>query len=154
MQRNILELAWVRGDNIINLFPAELDDKEITFPFFDQVCAGFPSPAADYEQKPLDPRDYLIKNQSSTFFARVKGSSMVDAGIFENDVIVVDRSINPKVGDIILAVINAEFTVKYLGKNEHGALLIPANKDFQTIEVKDNPSFSVWGVVTGSMRKF
>lgn len=141
MQRDNLELVWVRGDNIINLFPAELDDKEITFPFFDPVCAGFPSPAADYEQSPLDPQDYLIKNQASTFFARVKGNSMIDAGIFENDVIVVNRSINPKIGDIVLAVINAEFTVKYLGNNENGALLIPANKDFKIIEVNDNPSF-------------
>lgn len=145
----------MNATNISAMFLRSQPELHIELPLYlDKVSAGFPSPAADYEEKRLNPDDYLISNKASTFFARVKGDSMIDAGIFENDVIVVDRSVNPKVGDIVLAVINGEFTVKYLGKNKDGALLIPANKDFQTIEVKDNPTFEVWGVVTGSMRKF
>jgi len=83
MNKSNAELVLNRGNNVIDLFLVDVNDKVVTFPFFEPVCAGFPSPAADYEQSPLDPRDYLIKNQASTFFARV------DAGIFENDVIVV-----------------------------------------------------------------
>ena len=79
---------------------------------------------------------------------------MIDAGIFKNDFLIVDKSITPLLGDIVLAVLNEEFTVRYLGENDNGMVLIPANKNHKIIEVKDNSSFEVWGVVTGSMRKF
>ena len=141
--------------NVTNIFFPAISKTKTSLPLYlDKVQAGFPSPASDYEEKRLNPDDYLITNKASTFFARVKGNSMVDAGIFEGDVIVVDRSVNPQVGDMVLAVMDGDFTVKYLGKNENGALLIPANKEYKTIEVGDNPTFEVWGVVTGSMRKF
>jgi len=138
-----------------NIFGQAESEYKLHFPLYqDKVAAGFPSPASDYVEKRLNPDDYLIRNKDSTFFAEVTGDSMIDAGIFTGDVIVVDRSIDAKLGHIVLAVIDGEFTVKYLGKDETGALLIPANKDFKTIQVKDNASFSVWGVVTGSMRRF
>lgn len=79
---------------------------------------------------------------------------MIDAGIFEDDVLVIDRSTIAQIGDIVLAVLDGEFTVKTLGRSKQGARLIPANKHYPVIEVKQEQSFEVWGVVTGSMRKF
>ena len=78
-------------------------------------------------EKRLNPSDYLVQNDSATFFVRVKGDSMIDAGIFDNDVLVVDRSRVPAIGDVILAILDGEFTVKTLGKSKSGARLIPAN---------------------------
>lgn len=119
-----------------------------------KVAAGFPSPADDHVEERLSPNSYLVKNVNATFCVRVKGNSMIDAGIFENDVLVVDRSRVAQVGDIVLAVLDSEFTVKTLGKSKSGARLIPANKNYPVIEVSEHQSFEVWGVVTGSMRKF
>jgi len=128
-------------------------ERKFRLPLFISKATTSP-PSVDSKQQNLSPNDYLITNSENTFVVKAKGDSMIDAGIFAGDVIVVDRSIDAKLGHIVLAVIDGEFTVKYLGKDETGALLIPANKDFKTIHVKDNPSFSVWGVVTGSMRRF
>jgi len=119
-----------------------------------KVVAGFPSPADDHVEKRLNPNDYLIANDSSTFFVQVKGDSMIDASIFEKDVLVVDRSRTAQTGDIVLAVLDGEFTIKILGQSGTGACLIPANRDYPVIRIKENQSFEVWGVVTGSMRKF
>lgn len=131
------------------------NDGSISLPLYlSTVAAGFPSPADDHIEKRLDPRDYLIENNTTTFFVRVQGHSMIDAGIFDNDVLVVDRSLTATVGDIILAILDGEFTVKTLGKSKLGPRLIPANKSFPVIEIKEGQSFEVWGVVTGSMRKF
>lgn len=116
--------------------------------------AGFPSPADDHVERRLNPNEYLIANDDETFFVRVKGDSMVDAGIFEGDVLVIDRARRPQIGDIVLAVLDGEFTVKTLGQDKHGARLIPANPHYPVIAVKPEQSFDVWGVVTGSMRKF
>jgi DNA polymerase V len=79
---------------------------------------------------------------------------MINAGIFDDDVLVVDRSRVAQIGDIVLAVLDAEFTVKTLGKSKQGARLIPANNNYPVIEIKEGQSFEVWGVITGSMRKF
>jgi DNA polymerase V len=113
-----------------------------------------PSSADEHIERRLNPSHYLVENDSSTFFVRVKGDSMVDAGIFEDDVLVVDRSRLPQVGDIVLALLDAEFTVKTLGRSKQGVRLIPANRKYPVIEVKEGQSFEVWGVITGSMRKF
>lgn len=119
-----------------------------------KVAAGFPSPADDHVETRLSPNSYLVDNDDATFCVRVKGESMIDAGIFDNDVLVVDRSRTAQIGDIVLAVLDGEFTVKTLGRSRTGARLIPANKDYPVIEVKEAQYFEVWGVVTGSMRKF
>lgn len=119
-----------------------------------KVAAGFPSPADDHVESRLSPSDYLVENDSATFFVRVKGESMIDARIFDNDVLVIDRSRTPNIGDIVLAVLDGEFTVKTLGRSKTGPKLIPANSKFPVIEIKEGQSFEVWGVVTGSMRKF
>jgi DNA polymerase V len=125
------------------------------FPLYtSKVAAGFPSPADDHVEQQLNPSDYLVENNATTFFVRVKGDSMIEAGIFDNDVLVIDRSRTQQNGDIILAILDGEFTVKILGQSKKGVTLIPANRNYSVIEIKEEQSFEIWGVVTGSMRKF
>lgn len=142
-------------DNVAEIVEPALDTEPVLLPLYTtKVSAGFPSPADDHVEKRLNPNEYLVDNTSQTFFVRVKGDSMIDAGIFEDDVLVIDRSRVPQIGDIVLAMLDGEFTVKTLGKGKDGARLIPANKFYPVIEIKSEQSFEIWGVVTGSMRKF
>jgi DNA polymerase V len=97
---------------VVEIFVPE-DGEKIELPLFlESVSAGFPSPADDYLENKLDLNQHLIKNPPATFFVRVTGDSMVDAGIYSGDILVVDRSLNPKDGNIVIAVINGELTVK------------------------------------------
>ena len=142
-------------DNVVEIVELAADRTSLSLPFYTtKVAAGFPSPADDHVEKRMDPSEYLIDNETATFFVRVKGDSMIDAGIFEDDVLVIDRTRVPQVGDIVLAMLDGEFTVKTLGKNKDGIRLLPANKLYPVIEVGKEQSFEIWGVVTGSMRKF
>ncbi len=126
-------------------------DGTVSMPLYDHsVSAGFPSPAADHVESRLTTDDYLIKNPVSTFFVKVKGDSMIDAGISHGDVLIVDRSIDPVVGNIVLAELDGEFTVKYLGHHQ----LIPANSKYKPIRFIEGQTVSLVGVVTGSMRKY
>lgn len=123
--------------------------------FLSQVAAGFPSPADDHIEQRLDLNQYMIRHDAATYFVRVKGDSMMEAGICDNDVLVVDRSLPARVGGIVVAVVNGELTVKTLGRTPDGhPLLAPANAKYAAIEIKDGMSFEVWGVVTGVVRKF
>lgn len=120
-----------------------------------KVSAGFPSPAEEHVEKRLDPNDFLIDQEDATFFVTIQGYSMIDVGLMPGDKAVVDRSKTPNVGDIVLAVINGEFTIKTLAKNKSGApRLLPANKNFKPIEISEEMQFEIWGVVTGSFRRF
>ena len=123
--------------------------------FSTKVAAGFPSPADDHVEKRLDLNEYLITQADATFFVRITGSSMIDAGIFEGDVAVVDRAKLASLGDTVLAVIDGEFTIKTLSKSKNGnPRLLPANPSFSPIEILEGMQFEVWGVVTGTVRKF
>lgn len=120
-----------------------------------KVSAGFPSPAEEHVEKRLNPNDFLIDQDDATFFVTIQGYSMVDVGLMPGDKAVVDRSKTANVGDIVLAVINGEFTIKTLAKSKSGApRLMPANKDFKPIEITEEMQFEIWGVVTGSFRRF
>ena len=112
------------------------------------IEAGFPSPADDHLDISLDLNKYLIKHPASTFYIYVKGDSMVDDGIYSGDIMIVDKSLNPKSNDIIIAVINGDFTVKKLYKNNNKIFLIPANKKYGLIPITDEMDFEIWGVVT------
>ena len=141
--------------NVSQIYPIGLLSPTFDLPLYtSSVPAGFPSPADEHVEQRLNPNDYLIDNESATFFVRVQGDSMIDAGIFNGDVLVIDRSRKAKVGDIVLAALDGEFTVKILGKNKIAPRLIPANKDYPVIEIGEGQSFEIWGVVSGSMRKF
>lgn len=139
------------------MLPA-IDPQAIKLPLFNsKVPAGFPSPADDHVEKRLDPNEFLIDQADATFFVTIQGESMIDVGLMPNDKAVIDRSKKPKVGDIVLAVIDGEFTIKILNRQKNGQpRLLPANATgkFQPIEIKEGMQFEVWGVVTGSFRRF
>lgn len=118
------------------------------------VNAGFPSPAADYMEGELDLNQFLIRNPDATFFIRVNGDSMINAGIFDNDTLVVDRSLQARDGSIILAIVDGEFTVKRFVSQNGKMLLVPENRNYHLIDVSKNESFQIWGVVTSTIHKF
>jgi DNA polymerase V len=133
-----------------------LHHVQVSLPLYSsKVSAGFPSPAEEHVEKRLNPNDFLIDQEDATFFVTIQGFSMMDVGLLPGDKAVVDRSKTSNIGDIVLAVINGEFTIKTLAKNKSGApRLLPANKDFKPIEITEEMQFEIWGVVTGSFRRF
>ena len=114
---------------------------------------AFPSPADDYLDMDLNLHDYLIKHPSATFCVKAIGDSMIDAGIKSSDVMVVDRALTPKNNDIILAVIDGEFTVKRIKKNNNELYLMPANENYRPVKITKDMDFQVWGVVTFIIHK-
>jgi DNA polymerase V len=112
------------------------------------VSAGFPSPADDYLELSLDLNKYLIKHPAATFYVRVKGDSMINAGIHDGDLLIVDKSVEPENDDVVVCVINGEFTVKRLKKVNGEIYLIPENSHYQAVKISENMDFQVWGVVT------
>ena len=117
------------------------------------VPAGFPSPAADHAQKRIDLNKHLIRNGDATFVFRVAGDSMMGIGIYEGDRLLIDRSIEPKHNNIVLAVLNSEFTVKRLYKRGGVVKLIAENPLYPPIVIKEADDFTVWGVVTYNLHK-
>ena len=122
--------------------------------FGHKVEAGFPSPADDYIEGRLSLDEHLIQHREATFFVRAKGNSMVGAGIFDGDLLVVDRSLTPSSGDIVIAVLDAELTVKRLIRRDGMVILKPENPDFKEIVLKEGQELQVWGVVTSTTKKF
>ncbi len=112
------------------------------------VSAGFPSPAADYEEDKLDLNRYLIKNPAATFFVRVTGYSMMGAGIYSGDLLVVDRSLEPKDKSVVIAVIDGELTVKRIRIGNKKITLQPENENYSVQQITEDTDFQVWGVVT------
>ena len=123
--------------------------EEIKLPLVETfINAGFPSPADDYLEAKLDLNQLLIQNPSSTFFARVRGNSMVDAGIYDGDILIIDKSLEPKQTSILVCFIDGEFTVKKVQKKNGDFYLMPQNKEFSPIKVDKGSDFRLWGVVT------
>lgn len=118
------------------------------------AACGFPSPADDYLDRPLDFNELLIQNEAATFAVRIAGESMIGVGLFPNDIAVIDRSVEPVSGHIVLALLDGEFTIKTLRKRSGRIFLVPANKAFKEIEVPEGASFEIWGVLTRSIRMF
>ena len=116
--------------------------------FMSRVQAGFPSPADDYIEQGLDLNDFLIKRPTATFFMKVAGDSMKDAGINNDDILIVDRSLTAIHNCIVVAVVNSEYTVKRLQKIKDKIYLMPENKKYPVIEIKEGMDFEIWGVVT------
>jgi DNA polymerase V len=118
------------------------------------ASCGFPSPADDYLDRPLDFNELLIENPAATFAVRASGLSMIGAGIFPNDICVVNRARNVAHENIVLALIDGEFTIKrYLVRNQV-VTLHPENPDFKDIVITEGREFEVWGVITRSIRMF
>jgi DNA polymerase V len=111
------------------------------------MSAGFPSPAQDYLDGKLDLNTYLIEHPAATFFMRMSGDAMIDAGIFDNDLLIVDRSIEPQNNSIIIAVLNGELTVKRIVKTKQTIYIENRLKE-KSIKITQDIDFSIWGVVT------
>ncbi len=113
-----------------------------------RVAAGFPSPADDYIEGKLDLNQHLVKHPAATFFVRVEGDSMIGAGIHSGDILVVDRSLKPCHGKIVIAVLNGELTVKRLEQRKGILRLLPENNSYPAVEITAAMDFMIWGVVT------
>lgn len=130
---------------------AVINDESLDFclPLYSSsVSAGFPSPAEDHMEAKLDLNKHLIKHPAATFFVKASGLSMINAGIHPGDILVVDRSLEPKNGKIVIAAINGELTVKRFVSDAKGKFLCPENEDFSRIELNASMDIVIWGVVT------
>jgi DNA polymerase V len=118
-------------------------------PFFTaRVAAGFPSPADDFVEKHIDLNELLVEHPAATFFVRVEGESMINAGIHDGDVLIVDRSLRPGNGNIVVAVLDGELTVKRIKKKKNRLYLAAENSEFPVFEITGEMELRVWGVVT------
>jgi DNA polymerase V len=117
------------------------------------VSCGFPSPAQDYIETSLDLNERLITKPASTFFVRTKGDSMQNAGIFDGDLLIIDRSVSAKHNHIVLAILNGEFTLKKLMQKNGQTLLIAENQKYSPISITEDCDFQVWGVATYCIHK-
>lgn len=148
-----MKFKYLNTDKKLQFYTIEDVDLNSVPLYGDTVPAGFPSPADDYLDMDLNLHDYLVQHPSATFCVRAIGDSMIDAGIKSHDVMVVDRALTPKNNDIVLAVVNGEFTVKRIKKNENELYLIPANDNYRPVKITEEMNFQVWGVVTFIIHK-
>ena len=118
------------------------------------VAAGFPSPAEDHMVKRIDLMEQLIRHPQATFLLRIRGESMREAGIFDNDVVLVDRAINPRSGHVVVAVVDGEFVCKTLWQRAGRIKLKAANPTFADISPKEGQIVEVWGVVVAAIKQF
>ena len=118
-------------------------------PFYQHlVPAGFPSPADDFLEERINLNTLLVQHPSATFFVKVSGNSMIHAGIHDKDLLIVDRSITPSHGKIVIAAVNGELTVKRLIIEDNKIILMPENPEFSPLEISTDTDFRLWGVVT------
>ena len=145
-------------DTVADFILPAIDLTSIALPLFSsKVPAGLPSPAEEHVEKRLDPSEFLIDHKEATFFVTVQGYSMIDVGLMPNDIAVIDRSKIASIGDIVVALVDGEFTIKILNRKKDGMpRLLPANSSgaFAPIEIKEGMAFEVWGVVISSFRRF
>ena len=138
------------------IFPIGLKSKPASgeWPIFaSTIAAGFPSPADDYIESRIDLNEYLVQHKEATFFLRVQGDSMTGLGILDNDLLVVDRSLPVGDGNIVIAAIGGEFTVKQLVHNHKGCVLKAANPAYQDIIINFGDDLEIWGVVRWAIHK-
>ena len=117
------------------------------------ISAGFPSPADDFKEIRISLDNELVKNKDATFYARVSGNSMENAGLSSGDLIVIDRSLNPESNKIAVCFIDGEFTVKRIIKKEGKLYLKPENKNYKKIVIKEEDNLIIWGIVTYVIKK-
>ena len=131
-----------------------INNNTLSLPLYSsKVPAGFPSPADDHMEGKLDLNTHLVKHPTATFFVKASGDSMIGAGIHDGDILVVDRSLEPRQSRIVIAAVDGQLTVKRLKKKGKKIFLVPENKKFRSIELNENNDVKVWGVVTSVIHK-
>ena len=141
------------GEGIKSLHRPQPSTEKIPL-YLCRVEAGFPSPADDHIEKNINLNQHLVRNPAATFFVRAAGNSMINAGIYEGDILVVDRSLEPHSGKIIIAVLNGELTVKRFHKKGNQITLYPENSEYAPIPITAETDFMVWGIVTSVVHEF
>lgn len=155
IQQNLIAMETsLNLDLTITLFEAN-PSSGLELPYFPLgISAGFPSPALDFEDLKIDLHKHLVHNPSATFYGRVKGNSLKNAGISDGDLMVIDRSVSPQNGKIAVVFLNGEFTAKRILKKGKELWLLPENEDYSPIQVGLDQEFVVWGVVTFVIKAF
>ena len=141
MKVEILEASNARGASLTNPL------------YLSPVQAGFPSPAEDCIDRPLDLHEHLVRHASATFFVRARGQSMVNAGIFDGDLLVVDRIIPASHNKVVIAALDGELTVKRLVRRDGRVLLVPENPNYPEIDITEHEYVHIWGGVTSVIHK-
>lgn len=141
-----------KSNNLTFFIPESNEDSGINF-FDTGISAGFPSPADDFKEQRLSLDDELVKNKEATFYARVSGQSMIGAGLDDNDLLVIDRSLEPENNKIAVCFLDGEFTVKRLRVSNDEVWLQPENPNYPTIKITEENNFVIWGIVTNVIKK-
>ncbi len=148
-----MKLSQIHSGSVLDFFTADVTST-LELPLAGSgISAGFPSPAEDFEEISLDLNKTLVKHPAATFYARVKGDSMTDAGIRDGDLLVIDKALDPKEGDIAVCFLDGEFTVKRIALNSDGIYLMPANSEFKPIRISEENEFQIWGIVAYVIHK-
>lgn len=138
----------VQKEKVLSIFSADTE-TDLHLPLADGgISAGFPSPALDFTDTGIDLNKHLIKHPSATFYGRVKGDSLRDAGIDNGDLLIIDKSLEPMNGKIAVCFIDGEFTAKRIKISKKEVFLIPENKNYAPIKVTEDNNFLIWGIVT------
>ncbi len=141
-----------KPQNLSFFTPKTSNDSGVLF-FDTGISAGFPSPADDFKEQRISLDKELIKNKEATFFARVNGQSMIGAGLDDNDLLVIDRSLEPGHNRIAVCFLDGEFTVKRLKVEGDCVWLQPENENYQPIQITEDNNFIIWGIVTNVIKK-
>lgn len=149
-----MQLRQLYNTPTITFYKADVSTS-IKLPFVvEGISAGFPSPADDFLDINIDLNKHLIKNPSTTFYGKVRGNSMMDAGIHNGDLLIIDKSLEPTNNKIAVCFIDGEFTVKRIKVENDCVWLIAENKEYKPIKVTEDNEFIVWGIVTNVIKYF
>ena len=143
----------MKEKKILNFFVPKTDNGIGQWLAEEGISAGFPSPADDFKEIRISLDKELVKNKEATFYARVDGDSMVGAGLEDGDLLVIDRSKNPENGKIAVCLVDGEFTVKRIKKEKEKLYLMPENKKYKKIEIKEEDELIIWGIVEYVIKK-
>jgi DNA polymerase V len=143
----------LKEKKILNFFIPKTDNGIGQWLAEEGISAGFPSPADDFKENRISLDRELVKNREATFYARVDGYSMIGAGLEDGDLLVIDRSLNPENGKIAVCLVDGEFTVKRIKKEKNKLYLMPENKKYKPIELKEENELIIWGIVEYVIKK-
>ena len=143
----------MREKKILNFFIPKKENGIGQWLAEEGISAGFPSPADDFKETRISLDRQLIKNTEATFYARVSGDSMIEAGLNDGDLIVIDRSLDPENGKIAVCLIDGDFTVKRIRKEKNKLYLVPENKKYKSIKINEENQLIIWGIVTYVIKK-